>query len=227
MKKHKNIKRIVISVFTLMLSVMVLGCQPNTLKMLASYMEDRYPGSDFTVDHNELVSYDREYYITEVFYKNDMFPDGEIRAHVMFQNGQWVYKDNYMMLLKRSEIEEYMQKTAEEKFGNCKVFVNFVSLYLPSSFPVTADAEEVLDNCNVELIIYIPPSSPKNSDYKTQTDEFRDELLNDGHANVFGTVWRIDSQPLYDNLSAPFSAVEMDKYEDVSKKVGSFGQFPY
>ncbi len=219
----KNITGMLVSLIT----VMLFACQPNTTKMLDSYMENRYPNSNFMFDHYDLVSYDKEYYITEVYYSNSQFSDGEIRAHLMLQNNQWVYQDNYLMLLKEKEIREYMQKKAEAEFGTCKVYVHYATSYLPSTFPVTADADEVLDNCSVELIIYLPPSDTTYSEYQNQTDSFWNELLNDQHERVFGTVWNVDSQSVYDNITSPLTSVEMDKYADTSKKVGSFGIFPY
>ena len=149
-------KKIIVWILVLAIPVLFLGCQPNTIKMLDSYMDKRYPNACFTVDHNELVSYDKEYHITEVYYSNSRFPDGEIRAHVMLQNGQWVYSDNYLMLLKENEIRGYMQGKAEDKFGTCKVYVNYLTMYLPSTVDVNASAEEILDACNVEVIIYLP-----------------------------------------------------------------------
>ena len=94
----------------------------------------------------------------------EKYPDAKIVARREKTNWKYSFEDNYMRYYMQDKLEEYMHNTAEEYFGECKVFVDF-SIYhcLPESFPTDATAEDFLKHeslFNFDVII-----SPENITY--------------------------------------------------------------
>ena len=224
--KRITLKGITVLVFTALMAAMFSGCilnRPDTQKMLIKYMNNRYPDETFTVEWTDWISYDNEKYITTVHFSTDEFPDGVIEAYIAKENGVWIYRDNYILLRNKEEIEADMTAAAEEYFGPCKVFVNYVTRDIPDSIKPDAGPGYILKNCDVELVIYLPPDELDYKKYKDATNAFYEYLTNDGHENLFGTVWIIDSQDVYDAAHTIFDNSEMIEHEDISHKVGMFG----
>ncbi len=224
--KRITLKGMTVLTFITTMAVMFSGCilnKPDTQNMLIKYMNNRYPDETFTVDHTDWISYDNEKYITTVYFSSDEFPDGAIEAYIANENGVWIYRDNFILLRNKETIEADMTTVAEEYFGECKVFVNYVTRDIPDSIRPDAGPSYILKNCDVELVIYLPPDELDYKKYEEATDAFYEYLTNDGHDNLFGTVWIIDSQDVYDNTDSIFSDSEMIEHEAISHKVGMFG----
>ena len=106
--KRITLKGITVLVFTALMAAMFSGCifnRPDTQKMLIKYMNNRYPDETFTVEWTDWISYDNEKYITTVHFSTDEFPDGVIEAYIAKENGVWIYRDNYILLRNKEEIE--------------------------------------------------------------------------------------------------------------------------
>ena len=216
-----------IALFCAVLFLTVLsvgGCigKPNTKKMLQNYMESRYPDDVFQTERYDFASYDDEYYITGEYFSSNKIPTGEICAYCRKENGQWIFEDNYMMLMAKDEIEEGFQKLAEDTFGPCKVYLHYANLFISSGEPVTTDADAILNLCKAELVIYLSPESSLDGDLKSKTGEFHQKLVKDGKYMVFGTVWTVDSEDYYNQLSGILTGPEMDNSADIVNKAGDF-----
>ena len=106
--KRITLKGITVLVFTALIAAMFSGCvlnRPDTQRMLIKYMNNRYPDETFTVEWTDWISYDNEKYITTVHFSTDEFPDGVVEAYIAKENGVWIYRDNYILLRNKEEIE--------------------------------------------------------------------------------------------------------------------------
>lgn len=224
--KRQNFKGITVLILITLTAVLFPGCvlsKPDTQKMLITYMQNRYPDETFTVSWTDWISYDNEKYITTVYFSNDEFTNGEIHAYIANENGVWIYRDNYILLRNKGAIEAEMNALAQEYFGPCKVYVNYVTKDIRDSVRPDAGPSYIFKNCDVELVIYLPPDEKERTEYEDATEAFYEYLTNDGHDRIFGTVWVIDSQDVYDKNQAIFSSSEMIEYDKITQKVAGFG----
>ena len=221
-----TLKGITVLLLIALMAALLPGCvlsRPDTQQMLVTYMNNRYPDENFTVHYTDWVSYDNEKYITTVYFNNDEYKEGEIHAYIAYDKGLWIYRDNFILLKNQSAIEAEMGALAQEYFGPCKVYANYVTRDILQDIKPDAGPGYIYKNCDVELVIYLPPQDIDYKKFNDATEAFYDKLLEDGREKIFGTVWVISSQDVYDKTDAIFDGFEMTEYEDVSKKVAGFG----
>ena len=218
----------------IILTVAVLfisGCnpKPDTGKMLATYMTARYPSETFSFEYYDWSAYDTTHYTTYEYFSGTGigFAKGEILAYCRYENGQWQMADNYLMLLHRAEIEEYLQSLAEEIYGPCEVYIFYHNLYIPSTESASMTAGELIDIADVEADIFLPPDSLAPKEYDEKKEAFWKKLYGQGHAGVDGYIWETGSQEDYDEIVTKFDRYDSDRFISACKKVGSFGQHEY